>query len=96
MLKSGAEEDAVSWINDHLAKHGGTTSGLYLLSVSRETARRGVSSLCCAQRNPRGTARLLTPSSSMCELLGLGSVALCTLWARARHEPQLRWLIGKR
>ena len=46
MLKSGAEDEAVSWINEHLAKHGGTTSGLYLLSVSRETARRGVSALC--------------------------------------------------
>ena len=47
MLKSGSEEEAVAWINDHLAKHGGTTSGLYLLSVSRETARRGVSVHCC-------------------------------------------------
>ena len=40
VLKAGSDEETVGWINEHLAKHGGTTSGLYVLTVSRETARR--------------------------------------------------------
>ncbi len=40
VLKAGSDEETVGWINEHLARHGGTTSGLYVLTVSRETARR--------------------------------------------------------
>ena len=40
VLKAGSDEETAGWINEHLVKHGGTTSGLYVLTVSRETARR--------------------------------------------------------
>ncbi len=40
VLKAASDEETVVWINEHLGKHGGTTSGLYVLTVSRETARR--------------------------------------------------------
>ena len=59
MLRAGSNDEAVGWINEHLAKHGGTTSGLYLLTISRESARRQASILCWRQ------TLILTPTLTL-------------------------------